>query len=391
MRKFIVTDYGVKPDSSELQTKALQKVLDLCKDEGGCVVIPRGKYRTASLRIWSDTVLHLASEAQIIASDEVNDYEVFALPQGLVTKTDRDLFPDYALNKQSPELYRRAVFSAYGEKNISIIGEVNSCIDGSDCYDAEGEEGFRGPHGFFFTNCENLTFRGYTIKNTGNFMHQLDCCKNITFENISFIAGHDGTHMHFCENILIDNCKFITGDDCIAGANMRNLTVRNCELNTSCQVFRVSGKNIKIEDCYMYGPGYYPHRMTIVKGKGNYLPREEGRHNAFYAFIYFASPLFPDSEPHDISFKNCIIKDIDAFMFYDYGNTDMLQGKSQLERINMENVKISGVSKNSVCNVKKEYPLEINLKNVKSDFRENNKKKDIFGTDKVNVKIHIKI
>lgn len=34
-RVFKVTDYGVVPGKEELQTEALQRVFDMCKDEGG--------------------------------------------------------------------------------------------------------------------------------------------------------------------------------------------------------------------------------------------------------------------------------------------------------------------------------------------------------------------
>lgn len=392
MKKFIVTDYGVKTDTKDFQTQEIQKVIDLCKTEGGTVIIPKGEYHIASLRLWSDTTLYLQSGARLIASDETDDYEVFPIPSGVITRSDRDLFPNYyvAEGEDDPHYhkYRKAIISAYGEKNISIIGEENTCIDGSDCFDAGGEEGFRGPHGIYLSNCENITFCGYTIQNTGNFMHQTDNCKNLVFKNITGLAGHDGTHMHFCENVLIENCRFITGDDCIAGANMRNVTVKNCELNTSCQTFRVGGKDIKIENCHMYGPGYYPHRMSIVKGKNNYLPREQGRHNAYYAFIYFASPKFKDCEPHSISFKDCIIENIDGLMYYDCGNVAMLQGDSYLEKIDMENVKISGLLESSICNAKADLPLTINLKNVEVTFREGSKGNDAFGTDKENVRIN---
>jgi hypothetical protein len=35
MKKYRLTDYGVKTNCSDLQTKEIQAVLDLCKEEGG--------------------------------------------------------------------------------------------------------------------------------------------------------------------------------------------------------------------------------------------------------------------------------------------------------------------------------------------------------------------
>ena len=44
MKRYCLTDYGVKANSLELQTKEIQAVLNLCKENGGVVVVPKGKY-----------------------------------------------------------------------------------------------------------------------------------------------------------------------------------------------------------------------------------------------------------------------------------------------------------------------------------------------------------
>ncbi len=391
MKTFTVTDYGVESNIKEFQTKEIQNVIDLCKTEGGKVIIPAGEYYISSLRLWSNTTLYLQSGAKLIGSEEFEDYIVYDLPDGVESRNDTDYFRVFTTDKSVDKIYnnyRKAMISAYGEENIAIIGEENTVIDGRDCFNAEGEEGFRGPHGIYLTNCNNVTLKGYTIQHSGNFMHQIDNSKNISFNNVICLGGHDGTHMHFCENVLIENCKFITGDDCIAGANMRNITVRNCELNTACQIFRVGGKNITVEDCYMYGPGYYPHRMTIVKGKNDYLPREEGRHNTLSAFIHFAGKRFPDDEPYDITFRNCKIENIDNFIFYNSEIVDIpricqcYQQGAFLTKINIENVKVSGLVKSSVCVGDKDKPLTINVKNFEYSFNENSDGKEIFGEEK---------
>ena len=390
MQEFIVTNYGVKTDSKELQTKEIQDVIDLCKTEGGKVIIPAGEYYISSLWLWSNTTLYLESGAKLIGSDEVEDYIVFDLPQGVESRNDKDYFRVFTTPKSEDKIYndyRMAMISAYGEENISIIGEENTVIDGSNCYNAEGHEGFRGPHGVYFTNCNNVTLKGYTIQHAGSFMHQTDNCKNMHFDNVTCLGGNDGIHMHFAENVLIENCKFMTGDDCIAGANMRNITIKHCVLNTACQNLRVGGKNILVEDCYMYGPGYYPARFSIVRGKNNYLPREEGRHNTLSAFIHFAGERFPDDLPYDITFRNCKIENIDNFIFYDpkldkFDTDKAYQSGAFLTEINIENVEISGLERSSKCNGNKEYPLTINVKNFKYSFNEDSDGKEIFGEAK---------
>ena len=59
MNRYVVTDYGVSVNSTMLQTQKLQSVLDLCKENGGIVVIPKGRFYTAALYMHSNTTLYL--------------------------------------------------------------------------------------------------------------------------------------------------------------------------------------------------------------------------------------------------------------------------------------------------------------------------------------------
>ncbi len=377
--RFIITDFGVEADSADLQTEKIQRVFDMCRANGGTVVVPKGRFLTGGLRMWSDTTLYLESGAQLTGSDICEDYEVFDIPEGVELRTDMEMIPRQYENRPWQE-YRRAIISVYGGRNITVIGEKDSFIDGDDCTDPNGEEGYRGPHGFMITNVENLTLQGYTIANCGNFMHQIDNCKNITMKNVTCLGGSDGIHLHCCKNILIEDCIFRTGDDCVAGINMENLTVRNCEMNTSCDIFRAGGSHFLIENCHMYGPGEYPHRKTVVQGRGtdavrdkkNTLPKEQGRHNLEGIFLHFASQTFPSKEPyHDVVFRNCTIENPEFFMWYE-PDTAPLQSGAYLKDITLENVAFTGVNRASMVRANAENPLTVTMKNVTASFRNGN-------------------
>ena len=59
MERYIITNYGAKADYTELQTEKIQALFDLCKQNGGTVVIPKGRFYTAALRMWSNMSLYL--------------------------------------------------------------------------------------------------------------------------------------------------------------------------------------------------------------------------------------------------------------------------------------------------------------------------------------------
>lgn len=366
MSRYIITDYGVLQDCCELQTKKIQAVFDMCKENGGTVVIPKGKFYTAALYMHSNTTLYLESGARLCGSDNCEDYEIFPIPEHVDMRSDMELITQYY--GKPWESYRRAIISSYGEKNVSIIGEWDSIIDGANCYDPNGEEGYRGPHTIFFTCCENVLFEGYTAQHSGNFMHEANNCRNLIMRNVTCLGGSDGIHLHCTEDALIEDCLFRTGDDCIAGINVKNLLVRRCVLNTSCSMFRIGGINVHVEDVYAYGPGYYPHRKTVVKGKNDELSRTEGRHNMIHLVEYFASTNFP-YEASDLHFKNCVIDNAERILMYT-ADTGTLQSGTHLKEFTFENVKFTDLKDTSILIGSKEEPLTIRMKNFTAEFVE---------------------
>ena len=364
MQKYYVTDYGVKPDSADLQTAAFQKVFDMCKAEGGMVVVPKGKYHVAALRMWSNTTLYLESGAEIYGSENCDDYEIFPIPEGMEMRSDMELITQYY--GKAWDTYRRAMITAYGEKNVSIIGEPNSILDGRNCFDPNGEENYRGPHIIFLSCCENVLFEGYTAQHSGNFLHEANNCRNLTMRRVTCLGGSDGIHLHCSENSLIEDCLFKTGDDCIAGINVKDLLVRRCILNTSCNLFRMGGLNIHVEDCYAYGDGYYPHRMTVVKGKNDELPREQGRHNTLWMVEYFSSQNYVE-EPSDLHFKNCVFDNIKGAFFY-MADMNPLQCGTRWGTLTLENVRFTDLKEASIPYLAEGTSLKIIMKNVSWNY-----------------------
>lgn len=199
--QYVVTEHGVLPDVEELQTEAIQRLADLCRDRGGGeILFPRGEYHIGSIRLYSNTILRLMEGASLVGSRDRQDYQ-----------------------------------------------------------DENGEEHFRGPMGIIFSNCEKIRLEGYTFVNSANWSHQMDSCRDISVKNVTVLAGHDGLDLHHCTDIRVDRCRFETGDDCFAGYDVEMLHVRNCYMNTACNALRLGGYDITFEECIFEGPGHYPH------------------------------------------------------------------------------------------------------------------------------------
>ncbi|RZK71498.1 MAG: exopolygalacturonase, partial [Pedobacter sp.] len=76
-KKYILTANGMKNDSTILQTKQLQAVIDLAaKNGGGVVVVPKGTFLISSVFFKQGTHLHLENGAKLKGSDDINDFPV---------------------------------------------------------------------------------------------------------------------------------------------------------------------------------------------------------------------------------------------------------------------------------------------------------------------------
>lgn len=370
MKRYLVTDYGVIPSSPELQSDKLRAVLDLCgREGGGTVVLPRGRYRVAGLYLPSNTTLYLESGAELYGSDDCRDYPVLPIPEGVEMRSDMEMIPgyfDYYKCWPNRDIYRRAILSSYGERNIAVIGEPGAVIDGVNCYDPEGEEGYRGPHAIFFSDCENIRLEGYTVRNSGNFMHETNNCRHLVMRRVTCLGGSDGLHLHCTEDALLEDCLMKTGDDCVAGINVRDLVIRRCVLNTACNLLRIGGIGILLEDCYAYGPGYYPHRQTVVKRGGKELPRTEGRHNTLSLIEYFASTAYP-FPPSDITLRRCVIEDLDTLLSY-RADSGLLHSGTRLASLTLEDVTLRGLGRPSSPRGAADMPLSIRMRNVVAEL-----------------------
>ena len=71
-RQYVLTDYGVKADADEVQTEAIQRVIDLAARKGGVVVVPEGVFCSGALHFPQGTNLWV--EGTLRGSDRVKDY-----------------------------------------------------------------------------------------------------------------------------------------------------------------------------------------------------------------------------------------------------------------------------------------------------------------------------
>ncbi|MDF9798690.1 polygalacturonase [Catalinimonas alkaloidigena] len=110
---YIITDYGVRNDSTVLQTAMIQMVIDEAHSNGGgVVIIPQGTFLSGALFFKPNTHLHISEGAVLKGSDNIADYP--KMPS--------------RMEGQSLE-YFPALVNAYGVDGFTISGK--GTIDGN--------------------------------------------------------------------------------------------------------------------------------------------------------------------------------------------------------------------------------------------------------------------
>ena len=360
-----ITDFGAVSDGS-LQTEAIQRAIDSCFLQGGGeVAVPQGMFLTGGLRLRSHVTLRLLAGAVLLGSRDPEDYT------GYIRDTVEPLeeYPHEGIKRSVYPFSRwnNAIIRALDAEDIAIIGEEGSLIDGRNCFDAQGEEGYRGPHPICFHHCRNIRLEGYTVTRGGNWGHNICRSQDITIRRVTVFAGHDGIDLRSCDNILIEDCVLQTGDDAIAGFDNNDAVIRRCRLDSSCSSLRFGGNHILVEDCTAVSPAPHGFRgmLSDEKKRSGEEADETCRHRAHQFFLYYCDHRAdPRRTPGDILIRNCRIVKPSRLFAMNYDGQHVWCCNRPLTSIRFENCSVEEVAEPLYIYGDAEEPLRMELENV---------------------------
>ncbi len=322
-RIYLVTDFGAVANANELQTDKIQNAIDKAfLDGGGEVVIPKGVFNTATIRMRSNVTLHLLSGAVLSGSTNHLDYTHFLDDKIEPINPQEEVDEEYGVGTFVLKRWYDALIKAYKAENIKIIGDKDSYIVGNNTFNPDGEEGYRGPHAIQMTYCKNVELCGYTIKDSANWAHTIYKSQNIFAHQLTVLGGHDGFHVRVCKNVLIENSEFYTGDDCIAGFANENVVIKNCMLDCACSALRFGGSDVLVDNCKTHAPSRYGFRGSLsLEEKKASAPTHEGcRHTQHTPFLYFCDfPVKVDKPQGNIVIQNCEFDSPNSFFRLRWG------------------------------------------------------------------------
>jgi hypothetical protein len=329
--EFLITTFGATPDDETLDTSAIQKAIDACAAAGGGTVrVPTGRFIVGGLRLVSDLRLMLVEGAVLQGSANCADYG------GKPSWSD-------------------ALLKGNNLKNVRIEG--SGTIDGVDCRNPKGEEGFRGPHATFLTTCTKIVIEGITITRAGNYALLCSDCSDAEFRRVRLHGGHDGLHAQACRRFQVRDCDFRTGDDCLAGCDNEEFTVTGCQINSSCNGFRLGCDKLQVKACRFWGPGEFQHQISK-------------RTNMLSAFVHFAPTDRKPRLPSDRWFiQDVTIENADMVYGYDI-ERGLWQTGQPAKRLHFKNVIATGLSKPLRVHGDAERQFDLTLENVSLTLRD---------------------
>ncbi|QIP15037.1 exopolygalacturonase [Spirosoma aureum] len=271
-KPYVITSFGVKTDSTLVQTEAIQKTIDRAAQQGGgVVVIPKGTFMSGALFFKPKTHLHLAEGAFLKGSNNIADYP--KLPS--------------RMEGQSLD-YFAALVNAYQVDGFTISGK--GTIDGNglrfwEAFWARRKENpnctnleVSRPRLVFIWKCNNVQVQDVKLHNAGFWTSHYYQCQNLKVLDAHIYSPYkpvkapstDAIDLDACSNVLIKGCYMSVNDDAIAlkggkgpwadrvpnnGANT-NIIIENCEFGfchsaLTCGSEAIHNRNILMRNCHV--------------------------------------------------------------------------------------------------------------------------------------------
>lgn len=217
-KKYILTDFGVTNDSTVLQTKKVQAVIDLAaKNGGGVIIVPKGTFLISSVFFRQGTHLYLEKGAVLKGSDDISDYPVVTTRmEGQTVK------------------YFPALINADGLDGFTISGKGTLNGNGLRFWKAfwkrrewnpkcTNMDEMR-PRIIYISNSKNIQIEDITVKNSPFWSTHYYKSEFVKLLNLTILApkapvkapSTDAVDIDACTNFLIKNCYMSVNDDAIA-------------------------------------------------------------------------------------------------------------------------------------------------------------------------------
>ena len=239
-----ISDYGISKDSTIVQTKKLQDIIDRASaNGGGAVVIPKGTVLSGSLFFKKGTHLHLEPGARLKGSDDISNFPlVMTRIEGQTVK------------------YFAALINADGVDGFTISGKGTADGNGLRYWKSfwlrrefnptcTNMDEMR-PRLLYVSNSRDVQISDVTFINSPFWTTHFYKCENVKLLGLTISSpkepvkapSTDAVDIDACKNFLIKNCYMSVNDDGVALKGGKGPSADTDKNNGG-------NSNIIIEDC----------------------------------------------------------------------------------------------------------------------------------------------
>lgn len=211
--RYVVTDYGITSDSTILQTRQLQSVIDTAYAHGGgLVVIPSGTYLSGSLFFRQGVNLYLSQGARLKGSNRIRDFRLM--------KTRME---GQTLN------YFAALINADSISGFTICGPGTIDGNGHDYWEefwirrqynpqCTNLEAMR-PRLIYISHSTDVTIQDVRLINSPFWTNHLYRCQRVRYLDCQIYAPTEGLKAPSSDAIDIDACSDVVVRGCYINVN----------------------------------------------------------------------------------------------------------------------------------------------------------------------------
>ncbi len=299
--EYKITDYGARANADTLNTKAIQKAIDVCAGKGGgVVVIPAGTFISGSLFLKQSVQLWLQEGAVLKASQNRQDFAVVtnlwagSELKGPAALVNAGTYKDKGLT--DVHIYGKGTLDGSGLKWWQEFWKYQKAKD-------KPADWANYPKLISVCNGSNINIDGLHLKDSSFWNLHLLYCSHAVVRNLTITApigpvaapSSDGIDVDSSSDVLIEGCYISVSDDGIslksgrdilgiqANRPTENVIIRNCRFGSGHGVIdcgsEISGwiRNVHATNCTVDGLtdtdpkyGYYNPvvRFKTALGRG---------------------------------------------------------------------------------------------------------------------------
>ena len=246
-RKYILTDYGVRQGTTDVQTREIQAVIDrAATNGGGVIVVPKGTFYSGSLFFKQGTHLLVEEGGVLKGSNRIRDFEI----------------RETRIEGQTCQ-YFVALINADGVDGFTIAGKGTIDGNGQDywhefwirrqwnpqCTNKDAQR----PRLTYISNSKNVTIQDVRLINSPFWTNHIYRCDHVRYLDLYIYSATtgikgpstDAIDIDVCHDVVVRGCYMNVNDDAVVLKGGKGTFADKAPENGPCY-------NILVENCH-YG------------------------------------------------------------------------------------------------------------------------------------------